>query len=60
MIWFRYEIFREHYPATPMDEAQYRHWEESKPPLSDAQKKWDAKLIDEVQQLIRPEDPDVQ
>jgi len=59
MIWFRYEIFRKHYPATPLDEAQYRHWEESKPPLSDTQKKWDAKLIDEVQQLIRPEDPDM-
>lgn len=59
MVWFRYEIFRKRYPATVMDEAQYRHWEESKPPLSDAQKKWDAELIEEVQRLIRPEDPDI-
>src|SRR3954469_6835737 len=31
LVWFRYEIFRKAYPQTPMDEAQYRTWEESKP-----------------------------
>jgi nicotinamidase-related amidase len=59
MVWFRYEIFRKRYPATAIDEAQYRYWEESKPPLSDAQKKWDAELIDEVKRLMLPEDPDI-
>jgi nicotinamidase-related amidase len=59
LVWFRYEIFRKRYPATPMDEAQYRHWEETKPPLTEAQKEWDAELIDEVQRLIKPEDVDM-
>lgn len=59
IVWFRYEIFRSHYPQTPMDAAQYRFWEESKPPLTDAQKKWDADFIPEIKALMRPDDVDM-
>lgn len=59
IVWFRYEIFRKHYPQTPMDTVQYRHWEESKPPLTDEQKIWDADLIPEIKALMRPDDVDM-
>jgi nicotinamidase-related amidase len=59
IVWFRYEIFRGRYPATPMDAAQYRYWEESKPPLTAAQRTWDAEYIDEVKALIEPGDMDM-
>jgi nicotinamidase-related amidase len=59
MIWFRYEIFRDQYPATLMDAAQYSFWEKSKPPLTAAQKKWDAEYIEEIKALIQPSDVDM-
>lgn len=57
-VWFRYEIFRERYPATPMDEAQYRYWAEGKA-WDEARKRWDADLVDEVKALMRPGDAEI-
>ncbi len=57
-VWFRYEIFRERYPATPMDEAQYRYWAEGKS-WDEARKRWDADLVGEVKALMRPGDAEI-
>ncbi len=55
VIWFRYEYFRDHYPATPMDRAQYRYlfgdldWPEEK-------RRWDSELFDELESARDPAD----
>ncbi len=54
-IWFKYEIFRDQYPGTPMDRAQYGYWSAEKPWTED-QKRRDAELIDEIRTMMRPED----
>jgi ureidoacrylate peracid hydrolase len=55
VIWFRYEYLRDHYPATPMDEVQYRYWLANRS-FTDAQKRWEAALVDEMLALQAPED----
>src|SRR5207247_26419 len=52
------EIFRQQYPSTPMDEAQYRHWTEDKP-WDEARMRWDADLVDEVKASMRPGDAEM-
>lgn len=56
VIWFRYEIFRDSYPGTLMDRAQWSYWTKDKD-WSVAERARDADLIDEVRNRIRPEDP---
>jgi nicotinamidase-related amidase len=55
VIWFRYEIFRDSYPGTPMDQAQWSYWTAGKN-WSAAERTRDADLIDEVKAVMRPED----
>lgn len=55
LVWPTYEIFRDHYPGTPMDRAQYAYWSSGKN-WTEEQKRHDGELIDEVRALIRPED----
>jgi nicotinamidase-related amidase len=55
-FWFRWERFRHRYPASPMDEAQYRHWLAPFPGDLDAQRDWNADLVDEVKAILRPDD----
>ncbi|KAA3632809.1 MAG: cysteine hydrolase [Proteobacteria bacterium] len=58
VIWFRYEFFRDNYPATPMDEVQYRYlfgdmdWSEER-------KRWDSQLCDEMKAVKEPEDIEI-
>src|SRR5712692_2310560 len=55
-MWLRYNRFiGEQTPCTPMDEAQYRHWNESY--TGDrARKAWEAELADEVKAILHPDD----
>ena len=55
-IWLRYDRFiGEKEPGTPMDQAQYRHWNASY--TGDrARKEWEADLVDEVKAILRPQD----
>jgi nicotinamidase-related amidase len=55
LVWFRYEIFRQHYPGTLMDRAQYDFWAAGKD-WDAAQKHRDAELIEEIKALQRPGD----
>src|SRR5437899_2242438 len=55
-MWLRYDRFYgERNPNTPMDEAQYRHWNESYR-CDGARKAWEAEPIDEVKAIMRPAD----
>lgn len=55
-FWIGYNVFRENYPKTPLDEAQYRTWYEPYQDWSDEQKRWDGELVDELKALQQPED----
>ena len=55
VFWLRYEFFRDQYPATPMDAAQYRYqfgdlnW-------VDAQKRWDSEIFEELEWVRNSDD----
>lgn len=53
--WFRYEYLRDHYPATPMDDAQYRYWRGGRN-WTDEQKGWDSALVPELAAIQRAGD----
>jgi nicotinamidase-related amidase len=55
LIWFRYEIFRDSYPGTVMDRAQWSYWTAGKN-WDAAKRARDADLIDEIKAMMRPED----
>ena len=57
-FWIGYDVFREDYPMTDLDRAQYGGWSDafdSKNRTTDY-KKWDGKLVDELKEISRPED----
>jgi len=55
-IWLRYDRFvGEREPATPMDAAQYRFWNEAYAG-DEARKRWEAELVEEVKAVFQPED----
>jgi nicotinamidase-related amidase len=55
-VWFRYDRFvGEKEPGNAMDRAQYHHW--NKDYVGDnARKMWEADLVDEVKNIMQPED----
>ncbi len=55
-FWIGYDVFRQDYPKTPLDEAQYRTWYEPYKDWSEVQKQWDGELVDELKALKQPED----
>ena len=55
-FWIGYNVFRENYPKTPLDEAQYRNWYEPYKHWSDEQKQWDGELVDQLKALQQPQD----
>ncbi len=55
-FWIGYDVFRQSYPKTSLDEAQYRTWYEPYKHWSDEQKRWDGELVDELKALQQPED----
>lgn len=56
LFWDQYEIFRQDFPQTPMDKSQYDYWAAGKEDWTDEQKVRDAETIDEIKELMRPED----
>ncbi|MDE0251259.1 MAG: cysteine hydrolase [Gammaproteobacteria bacterium] len=57
-FWIGYDVFREDYPMTILDEAQYGFWSQAfgSGEMTDKQKKWDVDLVDELRELAHPED----
>lgn len=55
-FWIGYEVFRQDYPKTPLDQAQYRTWYEPYKDWNEEQKRWDGALVDELKALQQPED----
>ncbi|MBD2103083.1 cysteine hydrolase [Leptolyngbya sp. FACHB-261] len=55
-FWIGYDVFRQSYPKTVFDEAQYRTWYEPYRDWSEEQKRWDGELVDELKSLKRPDD----
>ncbi|WP_170216725.1 isochorismatase family protein [Allostella humosa] len=56
VAWTRYEIFRQAYPQTLVDRAQYDHWMADKADWTDADRERDAGTVDDIQAVQQPED----
>jgi nicotinamidase-related amidase len=56
VAWTSYEIFRQDYPQTLVDKAQYAYWVRDKTHWTDEDKRRDAELIDEVKAAHHPQD----
>jgi nicotinamidase-related amidase len=54
--WIGYEVFRERYPQSEFDRAQYASWITGLETWPDAKKKADNDLVDELRALVRPGD----
>lgn len=57
-FWIGYDVFREDYPKTVLDEAQYGFWSNSfnSSAMSEEQKKWDVDLVDELKEIALQKD----
>lgn|SRR5699024_4407503 len=53
--WVGYNIYRNDYPQTVFDEAQYGIWTDGLD-ITEEKIKWDNELPDELQELVEPED----
>jgi nicotinamidase-related amidase len=53
--WIGYEVFRENYPQTIFDKAQYETWTGSLDWPAE-KRRADGELVDELQQLVKPGD----
>ncbi|MGE0714277.1 MAG: cysteine hydrolase family protein [Alphaproteobacteria bacterium] len=56
VAWTRYEIFRQSYPQTLVDKAQYDFWVADKQAWSEAEVARDAETVADIQAVQRPED----
>ncbi|HWK38291.1 MAG TPA: cysteine hydrolase [Hyphomicrobium sp.] len=54
--WIGYEVFREDYPQSEFDKAQYASWIKGKEDWSAEKKKADNNLVDELRALVEPGD----
>ncbi|QMU61288.1 MAG: isochorismatase family protein [Gammaproteobacteria bacterium] len=57
-FWIGYDVFREDYPMTDLDRAQYGSWGDAFDVKNRSvdYKKWDGELVDELKEISRPED----
>jgi|TARA_B110000238_G_C16046072_1_gene403964 nicotinamidase-related amidase len=57
-FWIGYDVFREDYPMTDLDKAQYGSWGNAfdAKNRSAEYKKWDGELVDELKEVTQPED----
>ncbi len=53
--WVGYTIFRDNYPQSPFDKAQYSTWTDGLN-FSPEKKKWDDEIVEELQALFQPGD----
>jgi nicotinamidase-related amidase len=56
IVWTKYEIFRQDYPQSPLDKAQYDYWAAGKEAWSADQRERDHRPIPEIAELMRPDD----
>ena len=56
VVWTRYEIFRQSYPQSPLDKAQYDHWAAAYANWTQEDKERDWRPVAEIEALIEPED----
>lgn len=54
--WIGYEVFRENYPQSEFDQAQYASWIKGKEDWPAEKKKADNDLVDELRALVEPGD----
>ncbi|MBZ0184848.1 MAG: cysteine hydrolase [Candidatus Obscuribacterales bacterium] len=54
--WIGYDIFRDSYPKTEMDDAQYSSWTAPYKDWSKDKIKWDGELPNELKALVQPDD----
>lgn len=54
--WIGYEVFRENYPQSEFDQAQYSTWIEGLENWSPEKKKADNDLVDDLRALVQPGD----
>ncbi len=57
-FWIGYDVFREGYPMTELDRAQYGSWSDAfdSKNKSKAYKVWDAELVNELKEIAQPDD----
>ena len=57
-FWIGYDVFREDYPMTELDEAQYGYWSKAfkSSEMTKEEKQWDVDLVDDLSELKQPED----
>lgn len=55
LFWMRYEFFRDHYPATPMDAVQYAY-QAGGLDWTAARKQWDSEIFADLDQARETED----
>tara|TARA_R110002049_G_scaffold2743_5_gene21207 strand:- start:99432 stop:100142 length:711 start_codon:yes stop_codon:yes gene_type:complete len=57
-FWIGYNVFRDDYPMTPLDEAQYGLWNKDfkASQMTAEEKAWDIALVDELKEISQPED----
>lgn len=57
-FWIGYDVFREDYPMTLLDKAQYGYWSKAfnASTMTDEDKRWDVDLVDELREISHPED----
>jgi len=56
VMWTKYEIFRQHYPQTPLDKSQYDYWASGKSGWTAEQRQRDWEPVEEIRAAMRPED----
>jgi nicotinamidase-related amidase len=57
-FWIGYDIFRDEYPKSPLDEAQYGAWSKAfgTAGMTKEQRDWDIALSPELRELVEPGD----
>jgi nicotinamidase-related amidase len=56
VIWTKYEIFRQSFPQTPLDKAQYDYWAAGKEDWTEADRERDWRPVAEIAERMQPED----
>lgn len=57
VAWLRYEYMRQHFPATPLDAAQYAYWYQNRR-WTPEQKAWERSAVEEIATIKQDGDLD--
>lgn len=56
MVWTKYEIFRQSFPQTMVDKAQYDYWAAGKEGWTESMRERDCKPVAEISAMMQPDD----